>query len=221
MDQPIQNAPKKRGRKKKNPEASMQPGFPFPVGGITLKSEEQTKSLTPEQKEWISDRQNKINKIFVEVDKFDEHILSEDMAEKIFTRFLNHRYSNYLERTHNKNIKYKKIYEKIINGTAEPDEIIEWRDVITPECAEKLCKIIDHLLMSGSLTENEVSIFDRCVYLLKSYYVERNNLIINSIDSEYHRAHTYFPGPDTYAYKIFIGEDEISISTMVYKLSQN
>lgn len=154
-----------------------------------------------------SSRSQHPSKLKSSIDRFEQEVLSDSTIERIYSKFTRLRYSGRSDFCDSYSQKCLRIHRAIQENSATPTEQDEWNMQITFEAAKKLCSIIDHLLSSGPLTESELSILDRSVHLLKSYYVSRSQMALSSPTASGRTAEqTYIPKKETFAYKIFIGE---------------
>lgn len=153
-----------------------------------------------------------------QIAKYDKHMESDEFIEKVHGKLMDLRYVNCTMREEGHELRSKNIYNRIKNGTADPAEHMEWEHSITRDAAEKLCAMVNHLLSSGPLSESEIGILDRCISLLKAYYVGRAQLAIDNLpEKTYCSKYTYYPKPNTYAYRIFIGKYELPMKTLLIK----
>lgn len=207
--------PKKRGRRPK-------PKGDEPVKPKTIKEQPEQitkKEISIKDKEVrAAKRKLKIKNIQQKIDEYDEWMFSNEALEKMHDRIMELRYPNYRMREQISGKMNTEIYRKVIEGKATELEKNEWSD-ITNDAAEKLCAIVDHILTSGPLTESEVDLLDRSIYLLKLYYISRvKTFIKNNVPVKYFYRMTYVPDSETYAYKIFIGDMiDMPLNTFICK----
>lgn len=212
-----ENLVKKRGRKKKihtekevkepvkqPPEINENYGKRKVVGPESLKKIKKALS-------------KKMTKVKSKLGEFDEYTSSKTFKNLVQAKFMDMRYKNYMQRNEGIELEYLKLYEKIKSGVATDYERQTWDHAVT-ECAiQKVCAVIDHLLMSGPLTDNESSILYRCISLFKLYYRGRYSLFINNFKhARYYQNTSFIPDKNSIVREIFITESQTPLTTLLY-----
>lgn len=212
--------PKKRGRKKKIKLEEVT--RPVENKQTPLFSNDDTNSSRLNKKPaeyrrlYLEKRAARIREMQDRIEVFDRLAESDEFFQRIHRKFMDEKYPNHSQREEGYDLKYKEVYRRLRNKSSTPDDQLLWINTITKDAVEKVCDMINHLLSSGPLTESEIDILDRCVSLLKAYYVDRTGLIIkNPQNKNYYYSNTYLPLPNTYAYRIFISKYELPITTFL------
>jgi hypothetical protein len=195
-----QNHPKKRGGRKKKVTAAI--SDESEGASITLPKEEKKRELTQEQKDQ-KERMAKITKeLEISTRKLDELLKPERLAGLLNKKVLKQIRGAKEKRAETLDSKNRLIYDRIKEGVASKQDIIEWQDRISGEMAKKICKVINFLLENGPLSTIDRSILGSCTNALESYYEERSYLI--SVDSQIYSSSTYYPVKDSGIYKYLI-----------------
>ncbi|KAI4292900.1 hypothetical protein PAPHI01_2174 [Pancytospora philotis] len=142
---------------------------------------------------------------------FDKIVQSDAFMERVYDRVVGAKYPNSARRDESQDQAYRLACRRIGASDAAASERMLWENVVTKQAAEKICHIINHIISSGPLTEGEIDILDRCVVLLKTYYIDRAALIkSDKANKNYYYKNTYFPPVNTFAYKIFISKYDMA-----------
>ncbi|KAI5173273.1 hypothetical protein PAEPH01_1881 [Pancytospora epiphaga] len=148
------------------------------------------------------------------ISRFEGCVDSDELFMNVHNKIMTAKYPNCMKCEKKYNWAYNKIYKVMVSRERKEvstKKLIKWWNVITRGAAEKICEMINHILCCGPLMEAEADILARCVSLLKSYYAERAELISgDSANRGYYYKYTYFPMPNTYAYRIFISKYGVS-----------
>jgi len=129
---------------------------------------------------------------------FEKYVNSEDFAEAVRRKFINKLYPNSENRTDAVEYSYLR--------TEVPRHALE-------HAAERICKLINYILVSGPLTATDHDILKRSTVFLKAYYDGKIKIENGRIFRE---VEVFVPNPSTLVYKYVVeiykrGEDEVSV----------
>ncbi|KAL6122428.1 hypothetical protein NUSPORA_00508 [Nucleospora cyclopteri] len=142
--------------------------------------------------------------------KLDTYIHSDDFVKEMLGKF-----NQIKMKSFDKSL--KDIYlkgENIKNYNTE--NIYEWHNKTSSMLIVRLLKYIDYFLTSGPLTRSEHKMFRTAVSLLKSYYFDRFNYLINSENKREIIANTVYPMKNTSVYTLFFSQEVTVEKTTLY-----
>lgn len=177
-----QQVPKKRGRKKKNPEAEVPQSRVANSEVSTAAENTEHRGMGKLPKELgrvTSKRTIKLYKLLGAVKHYDGHVESAQFIKDLQSKFMNLRYHNYMWRSEGYDLQYSKLYKELKNGKISETSEMTWNKSVTRNAVKKISSVIEHLLMGGPLTTNETYLLNQFIHLLKLYYRDRYFLCIN------------------------------------------